>query len=72
MVSIEVIIRDESGKVLNRRTQKVYELGKQLGTVDEIEAAVEGFRLSVLPEIEADCLEAGQSAWVEEAQKKKG
>jgi len=56
MASIELIIRDEDGQVLNRVTAKSYELGQELVTLSEIEGAIDQLKNELLPALEADLL----------------
>jgi hypothetical protein len=59
---IEVIIRDEQGKVIGQLDPETMDLGCQ--TLHEIEGAVEQWRRSALPDIEAELLSAAQSEFV--------
>jgi len=59
---IEVIIRDEQGKVIGQMAPQPMNLGNQ--SLDEIEGALEDWRRRALPEIEARLLSAAQSQFV--------
>jgi hypothetical protein len=70
MASIEVIIRDDEGKVIGKGRSQTYsiELGQQ--TLQDIEGGVEGFKQQALPEIEQILLNYAQSSFTE-GQKKR-
>lgn len=61
---IEVIIRDEQGKVIRQLDSRTMDIGRQ--SLDDIEGAVEQWRRSALAEIEAELLSAAQSEFVEQ------
>lgn len=61
---IEVIIRDEQGKVIGQLEPETMDLGCQ--SLHEIEGAVEQWRRRILPDIEAELLSAAQSEFVPE------
>lgn len=63
---IEVIIRDEQGKVIGQLEPQAMDLGRQ--SLHDIEGAVEQWRRRALPDIEAELLSAAQMKFV--AQKK--
>jgi hypothetical protein len=63
---IEVIIRDEQGNVIGQLEPQAMELGCQ--SLHDIEGAVEQWRQTALPDIEAELLSAAQREFV--AQKK--
>ena len=56
MTTIEIIIRDKEGQVLNRVTAESYELGQELATVSQIEGAIDQLKNVLLPALEADLL----------------
>ena len=56
MASIEIIIRDKDGQVLNRVTQESYDLGNKLQTLADIEGAVDQLKNRLLPALEVDLL----------------
>ena len=56
MASIEIIIRDKDGQALNRVTAESYDLGGELGTLSEIEGAIDHLKNALLPALEADLL----------------
>lgn len=58
MVRIKVVIEDEQGNVIRQSVVQPLELGQQ--SLHEIEGAVETWRRSVLPEIEAELLQKAQ------------
>jgi hypothetical protein len=61
MASIEVIIRDDDGKIISQKPAKPVNL-KQ-ANLDSIEAEVESWRKEALPEIEAELLRQAQTAF---------
>lgn len=69
MASIEIIIRDKEGQVLNRVTAKSYELGQELTTLSEIEGAVDRLKNELLPALEADLLTQQQEQTIAELKK---
>jgi hypothetical protein len=56
MASIEIILRDDEGNMINQKTQKQYVLNLRKGRIGEIEEAVEGFKRESLPDITYDVL----------------
>lgn len=71
MGSIEIIVRDDEGNIINQRTKRIYPMELGRGTLHEIEGAVEAVRKQALPEIEADYLSAAQAKCVASLKKKK-
>ena len=61
---IEVIIRDEQGKVIGQLEPQPMNLGRQ--SLHDIEGAVEQWRRTALPDIEAELLSAAQREFVEQ------
>jgi hypothetical protein len=59
MASIEVIIRDDDGKIISQKPAKLVNL-KQ-ANLNSIEAEVESWRKEALPEIEAELLRQAQT-----------
>lgn len=59
MASIEVIIRDDQGKIISQGKAKQVDL--RHANLDMIETAVEDWRKQVLPEIEGQLLQQGQT-----------
>jgi len=51
MASIEIILRDNDGNIINQKTQKRSVLSLDKGRIGEIEAAVEGLKRESLPAI---------------------
>jgi hypothetical protein len=60
MASIEIILRDDEGNIINQKTQKRYVLNVNKGRIGEIEEAVEGFKRESLPDITYDVLTHAQ------------
>lgn len=69
MATIEIIIRDKDGQVLNRVTAESYELGQELTTLSEIEGAIDQFKNRLLPALEADLLRHQQQKTIAELKK---
>lgn len=68
MASIEITIRDGQGNIVYQGKPRKLELGKQ--GLDEIEGAVEQWRQTALPEIEAQLLEQAQAQFTQEQKNK--
>jgi hypothetical protein len=66
--TVEIVIRDEAGKILSQLVPHTIDLGTQ--SLHEIEGAVENWRQQVLPEIEADLLSQAQSKFTQQAKKR--
>jgi hypothetical protein len=60
MASIEMILRDDEGNIIGRKTQKQYALNVSKGRIGEIEEAVEGFKHASLADITYDLLAHAQ------------
>jgi hypothetical protein len=54
MGSVEIILRDDEGNIINHRTKRKYEVELGRGTVHELESAVEKVKREALPDITAD------------------
>lgn len=69
MPTIEFIVRDDEGHILDSRSVNRYTLdwGKQ--SFHEIEGAVEQLKNNLLPDIEADLLKAAQRAFIKDKKK---
>lgn len=61
MASIEIIVRDDEGNIINHKTQKSYDLGSGINRISLIEGALEEFKRDSLPEITYDILADAQS-----------
>jgi hypothetical protein len=70
MASIEIILRDDEGKIIGRKTQKQYVLNVSKGRIGEIEEAVEGFKHESLADITYDMLAHSQQQQREEIKKR--
>jgi hypothetical protein len=64
MPTIEITLRDDAGQVIDGRSFKKYPLDCKMKTFHDIESAVETFKQNVLPDIEADLLEAAQKVFI--------
>jgi len=69
MASIDIIIRDKEGQVLNQVTAKNYELGQELSSLSEIEGAIDHLKQKLLPALEADLLSHQQQQTMIELKK---
>jgi len=69
MASIEIILRDDEGNMINQKTQKRYTLRCCTGRIGEIEEAVEGFKRESLPDITYDVLAHAQQQQTEQIKK---
>lgn len=72
MGSVEIILRDDEGNIINHRTKRKYELNLGRGTLHELEGAVERVKQEALPDITADYLRVEQAKSIESLKKKKG
>ena len=63
MPTIEITLRDDAGQVIDGRSVKKYPLDCEMKTFHDIESAVETFKRKVLPDLEADLLEAAQKVF---------
>ena len=70
MASIEIILRDDEGNIMNQKTQKRYDLGLGKERRTEIEEAVEGFKRESLPEITYAVLAHAQQHQTEQIKKR--
>jgi len=66
MATIEIIIRDEAGNILDEGNQRLYQLNLGGASFHEIEGAVETFKTGALPDIEAELLKAVQKKFIAE------
>ena len=64
---VEVVIRDEEGKILGQLDSYSMELGAQ--SLYEIEGAVEDWRQKVLPDVTAELLHSAQTQFTQESKK---
>jgi hypothetical protein len=63
MASIEVIVRDDQGKILRQSVDEDVKLSSL--SLRGVESAVERWRHKVLPKVEATLLEAAQQEFTE-------
>lgn len=68
MPTIEVIIRDDAGNIMNQDERKCYNLEVGSQSFHEIEGAVESFKQAVLPDVTKELLSQAQQEFI----KKKG
>jgi hypothetical protein len=71
MATIEIIIRDDEGNIINEKTKREHKVDIGNGRFHNIEGAVEVFKKEVLADIEADLLISKQSRYVEDKKKDK-
>lgn len=71
MATIEIIIRDNEGKIINEKTKREHKLDIGDGKFHSIEGEVEKLKKEVLADIEADLLKSQQSRYVEDIKKDK-
>lgn len=69
MAKIKLTLCDDKGNPIAGIAAKDYALEVGHETLDEIEAAVEKFKLKALPEIEADLLNVAQSQLTQQIKK---
>ncbi len=69
MASIEIIIRDDEGRVLGTKHYNEEEFDIGSGSFHEIEGAVETFKQAALPEIERTLLEHEQTRFTKTLKK---
>ena len=65
MPTVEIILRDDDGHMIDSQAVKKYPLDWKGRSFHDIEGAVEQFKRGALPDIEADLLEAAQKAFIE-------
>jgi hypothetical protein len=66
MARIRIILEDDNGREMTEVEGRVYELGTDLGSLHDIEGALERFRRQVLPELTAELLAGVQAAQVKD------
>ena len=69
MATIEIIIRDKEGQVLNRVTAERYDLGQELASLSQVEGAIDQLKNELLPALEADLLTHQQQKTMAELKK---
>jgi hypothetical protein len=69
MPTIELIIRDDEGNVIDSRSVNRYALNWGKQSFHEIEGAVEHFKRTMLPDLEADLLKAAQATFIKDKKK---
>ena len=71
MPRIRLILEDDNGLPLTEETQQVYALENHCDTLNQIEAAVETFKNTALPQVEQTLLTQAQQRFAQ-AKKKAG
>lgn len=69
MPTIELIIRDDEGNLIDSRSVNKYTLNWGKQSFHEIEGAVEEFKRNMLPDVEADLLKAAQATFIKDKKK---
>ncbi len=69
MARIRIILEDDNGREMTGTETRVYELGNDLGSLHDIEGALERFRRQVLPELTAELLAEAQAAQIKDPKK---
>jgi hypothetical protein len=71
MASIEIILRDDEGNIIGRKTRNDYALKVNKGRIGEIEEAVEEFKNESLADITYDLLAHSQQQEIKGIKKRK-
>lgn len=69
MPTIELVIRDDEGNMIDSRSVNRYTLNLGKQSFHDIEGAVETFRRDMLPDLEADLLKAAQDTFIKDKKK---
>lgn len=69
MARIRIILEDDDEREMKECESRVYELGRGLNRLHEIEGALERFRRQVLPELTAELLAKAQAAEIKDQKK---
>lgn len=69
MARIRIIVEDGEGREMTEIQSRTYELGKELGSLHDIEGALEQFRRQVLLELTAEFLTQAQAAQTQDPKK---
>lgn len=72
MARIRIILEDDNGREVAGTEPRIYELGKGLCNLHEIEGALERFRRQALPELTAELLAEAQAAQTKDPKKETG
>jgi hypothetical protein len=72
MARIRIILEDDDGREMAGTEPRVYELGRELDNLHEIEVALERFRGRALPELTAELLAEAQAAQTKDPKKETG
>lgn len=64
MATVEIIIRDDDGSIINSSERRKYDLNLRNNSFNDIERAVESFKNRALPDITADLLNEVQTNFV--------
>jgi hypothetical protein len=69
MPTVELILRDDEGRIIDHRSTRKYSLDWRNQSLHGIEGAVEEFKKNALPDLQADLLEAAQSLFIQDKKK---
>ena len=69
MARIRITLEDDDGRVINGDKERLYDLSIEAKRLVDIEAAVEGLKQAVLPELTAELLTLAQHQFVAEVKK---
>lgn len=69
MARIRIILEADDGRAMAGTQARVYDLGQDLGTLHEIEGALEQFRHRALPELTAELLAEAQEVELKDQKK---
>ena len=61
MATVEIIIRDDDGSIVNGSERRKYQLNLRNNSFNDIEGAIESFKNTALPDITADLLNEVQT-----------
>lgn len=69
MPTVELILRDDEGHIIDHRSTRKYPLDWKNQSLHCIEGAVEEFKKNLLPDLQADLLEAAQNRLIQNKKK---
>ena len=69
MATVEIIIRDDDGSIVNGSERRKYQLNLRNNSFNDIEGAVESFKNTALPDITADLLNEMQTNFIKKKKK---
>ena len=69
MPTVELILRDDEDRIIDHRATRKYSLDCKNQSLHCIEGAVEEFKKNLLPDLQADLLEAAQNRLIQNKKK---